>query len=323
MVAAPAPALSAWWSWLANPAMPGAGPAAPRPRALAFTLVAAWLALQVTARYRFRVLYDDSWYAVHLAVGLAAVLAILAACHGVRFPMGWSRRTWAVLAVGMAAICGYWYLGRIDGYWHFFRGAHDRSAWLAPLWPFLYFSLCSVLFRLALPFAWARLALRLRPSELGLGISRERHAVWPVYLGLFLLVLPSVVHAAGTVAFQRRYPLFRGALEGGDIDLAAFLAYQAAYLLVFVSGESFWRGFLTFGTERDLGAYGILFMLVPYVFGHFGKPMPETLGAIAAGTVLGWLALKHRSVWPGVALHYAVALSMDLLACRAQGIGIR
>lgn len=308
--------------------MPGAGPAAPRPRPLAFALAAAWLALQVVARYRFGVLASEAWYLVHVLIGLAAVTGILAACHGAAFVRGWSRRTWTVLAVGLLAVSGFWYLGRIDSYWRFLRHLHDPSAWLGPLWPFLYFSAGSVLFRLVLPFAWARLALGLAPSELGLGLAghrpeHERRSVWPLYLALFLAVLPSLVHAAGTASFQQRYPLFRGVVENGGIAVEAFLAYQAAYLLVFVSGESFWRGFLTFGVERDLGASGILLMLVPYVFGHFGKPMPETLGALAAGTVLGWLALKHRSVWPGVVLHYLVALSMDLLACRAQGIDLR
>ncbi len=54
----------------------------------------------------------------------------------------------------------------------------------------------------------------------------------------------------------------------------------------------------------------------------YGKPYPETMGAIAAGTTLGWLALKHRSVWLGVAVHFGVALSMDILAIRARGIEV-
>jgi membrane protease YdiL (CAAX protease family) len=29
---------------------------------------------------------------------------------------------------------------------------------------------------------------------------------------------------------------------------------------------------------------------------HFGKPWPEVLAAIAAGSVLGWLALKTNSI---------------------------
>jgi len=42
--------------------------------------------------------------------------------------------------------------------------------------------------------------------------------------------------------------------------------------------------------------------------------MPETLAAIFAGLVLGILALRSRSIWGGVAIHVAVALTMDATA---------
>ncbi len=63
-------------------------------------------------------------------------------------------------------------------------------------------------------------------------------------------------------------------------------------------------------------------MLIPYVLIHYGKPLPETLGAAAAGLTLGYLALRHRSFWLGVAVHWAVALAMDLSAMARRGIEI-
>ena len=47
---------------------------------------------------------------------------------------------------------------------------------------------------------------------------------------------------------------------------------------------------------------------------HYPKPMGESIGAILAGLALGYLALKNRSVWGGAALHWSVALTMDLAA---------
>jgi membrane protease YdiL (CAAX protease family) len=55
-------------------------------------------------------------------------------------------------------------------------------------------------------------------------------------------------------------------------------------------------------------------MIVPYCMIHYGKPLPETLGAIVAGLVLGTLALRTRSIWGGVLIHIGVALTMDMLA---------
>ncbi|HOI11139.1 MAG TPA: CPBP family intramembrane metalloprotease, partial [Myxococcota bacterium] len=91
-------------------------------------------------------------------------------------------------------------------------------------------------------------------------------------------------------------------------------------LFVFVSGESFWRGYILFGLYRHIGYLAIPVMVIPYVMVHFGKPWPETFGAILTGCVLGFLAIRHRSFWLGVAVHYAAAISMDLLAIHQRGL---
>ncbi|MCA9320336.1 MAG: CPBP family intramembrane metalloprotease, partial [Planctomycetes bacterium] len=58
----------------------------------------------------------------------------------------------------------------------------------------------------------------------------------------------------------------------------------------------------------------IFVMVIPYAMIHFTKPMPEAFGAIFAGVALGYLAMRTRSFYGGILLHYAVALTMDLLA---------
>jgi membrane protease YdiL (CAAX protease family) len=49
---------------------------------------------------------------------------------------------------------------------------------------------------------------------------------------------------------------------------------------------------------------------------HYGKPLPETMGAIGAGLLLGTLAMRTRSIWGGVLIHVGVATTMDVLALR-------
>ena len=58
-------------------------------------------------------------------------------------------------------------------------------------------------------------------------------------------------------------------------------------------------------------------MVIPYVLIHFGKPFPETLGAIFAGTALGYIALKSRSIFVPFLIHSSVAFSMDII-CTIQ-----
>jgi membrane protease YdiL (CAAX protease family) len=52
---------------------------------------------------------------------------------------------------------------------------------------------------------------------------------------------------------------------------------------------------------------------------HFGKPLPETIGAIIAGLVLGTMAIRSKSIIPGVCVHFCIALGMDILSLWHQG----
>jgi len=50
------------------------------------------------------------------------------------------------------------------------------------------------------------------------------------------------------------------------------------------------------------------------------QQLTETFAAIAAGIILGLMSVKTRSIWFGVCLHVAVAMSMDFLALWHKGM---
>ncbi|RMH42181.1 MAG: CPBP family intramembrane metalloprotease [Deltaproteobacteria bacterium] len=148
---------------------------------------------------------------------------------------------------------------------------------------------------------------RVRDYYLGVGHLR-RHA-W-AYVALLAAVAPLVAWASTRASFQHTYPFYKWANRSA-LD---FWAWEALYAAQFISLEFFFRGFMLRGLERSMGSAAIFAMVVPYCMIHYGKPMPETLGAIVAGVVLGTLAMRTRSIWGGAALHIAVAVAMDLLA---------
>jgi membrane protease YdiL (CAAX protease family) len=133
-----------------------------------------------------------------------------------------------------------------------------------------------------------------------------------IYVVLFAAVLPAVLAASTTQAFRHTYPFYRMA----NRSLFDLVMWELLYALQFLSLEFFFRGFILHGLRRALGANAIFVMLVPYCMIHYGKPLPETLGAIGAGLILGTLAMRTRSIWGGVLIHVGVASTMDVLALR-------
>jgi pimeloyl-ACP methyl ester carboxylesterase len=133
-----------------------------------------------------------------------------------------------------------------------------------------------------------------------------------IYAVMFCLVLPAVLVASRTHSFRQTYPFYRIA-NRSHADLAM---WEALYVVQFLALEFFFRGFILQGLRRALGANAIFVMLVPYCMIHYGKPLPETLGAIGAGLILGTLAMRTRSIWGGVLIHVGVAITMDVLALR-------
>ena len=133
-----------------------------------------------------------------------------------------------------------------------------------------------------------------------------------VYVVLFLCVLPAVLLASTTTAFRHTYPFYRMA-NRSSFDL---WTWEALYAAQFVSLEFFFRGFILNGLRRAIGSNAIFVMIVPYCMIHYGKPMPETIGAIGAGLILGTLAMRTKSIWGGVLIHIGVAMTMDVLALR-------
>lgn len=158
-------------------------------------------------------------------------------------------------------------------------------------------------------------AVRLSPRDIGLrlrGTGRDART----YLLLYLVFLPVIWLVSLRPDFQHTYPFYKP--RGGELG-TNFLAFEIVYCLQFFAIEYFFRGFIVLGLRPRLGAASVLVMLAPYCMIHYYKPFPEAMGAIGAGLVLGLLAWRTGTIVYGWFLHYAVALSMDLLALGQTG----
>ena len=190
-------------------------------------------------------------------------------------------------------------------------GGADREFYFMLFW-----ALGQTLLYIVVPLIQIRFFFREPLGEYGLKISGLLK-LWGLYLAMLLVMVPIVVTISDTQSFQRTYPFYKPHFH--EPLWPRFWIWEFAYFLQFVGLEFFFRGYLLHGVKRQFGAYAIFVMMVPYCMIHFGKPMPETFAAIAAGIILGFMCLKTRSIWMGAALHISVALTMDLCSLWRAG----
>lgn len=230
------------------------------------------------------------------------------------------REAVVVLVASTVLLVAFFYWGR-PGFF-FTSGiagwAGDVASGVAPedigVGAYLWWGLASLVLRVGVPLALAYWLLRRLPGDYGFRVRGVmRHL--PVYGLMYLVMLPLLVWASSFSSFLSYYPFYDRAAAGGS----AFWLYELGYAFQFVGVEAFFRGFMTFGLARRVGALAIPIMTVPYTMIHFTKPVPEAFAAIGAGLILGYMALRSRSWVPGVFLHIAVALTMDLLVLARTG----
>lgn len=179
---------------------------------------------------------------------------------------------------------------------------------------YLWWGFTSVVLRVGVPLLIIVWLLRAKPGDFGFRL-RGIGPHLPIYGLMYLVMLPVLVWASSFQSFLDYYPFYAEAAEGG----AAFWLYELGYGLQFVGVEAFFRGFMTFGLLPRFGVLSVVVMTVPYTMIHFAKPMPEAFAAIVAGLVLGTMAIRSRSFVPGILLHVAVAVTMDLLVLARLG----
>lgn len=170
-------------------------------------------------------------------------------------------------------------------------------------------------FYLIIPLFIVKLIFKDKLSDYGLspkGVFKS----YKIYIVFFLFMVPLILLVSTTHSFQHKYPFYS---PFGESLWPNFIIWQCLYLSQFFALEFFFRGFMLHGIKKRFGFYSIWVMMIPYMMIHFQKPMPETIGAIFAGIILGALSLKSRSIWLGVAIHYSVAITMDLAALWQKG----
>ena len=201
---------------------------------------------------------------------------------------------------------------------------------------------------LLLGAAPAGLALAFREKAAGLGLSLRAPLLRKP---CFWLLVPAAMAAgafgASSSDLGSFYPYSRDLIgRVREAGIGPLMAHLAAYVLLYYAPwEFFFRGFLLFpfalAAERSFAAGRgpasdggeaavsrgtvlaalVLFQTIPSTLLHFGHPLAESAGAVAAGLVFGILAWKTRSIVPGLVLHASLGIGTDAFAA-LKGAGL-
>lgn len=175
--------------------------------------------------------------------------------------------------------------------------------------PYYYWFLTTSITLFCLPALIATYGTKIHLRDYGFRLGNQKLG-WSVTAAAWIVMIPIVISAVLIYPpFSEKYPLCKAV----NANWQAFLLYQLAYGIYMFSWEFFFRGFMLFGLERRFGKYTILIQTIPFAVMHYSKPMPEAIGSIVASVLLGVLALETRSFLYGAAIHWLVAMTMDVV----------
>lgn len=170
------------------------------------------------------------------------------------------------------------------------------------------FTILFILIPLGLYLKWGREV----DHSWGLQLPTSRSHVMP-YVVMAAIMVPVIALVSRSPGFNRFYPMY------SPTHWEDWLIFEGIYMAQFIAVELYFRGYLIFSLEGLFGRFAIILSVLPYAMIHIHKPLPEALGSIVAGVILGYFGIKGRSVWPGVFLHCFIALSTDIFCLYYSG----
>lgn len=181
-------------------------------------------------------------------------------------------------------------------------------------WKMIYHNMMPFFLFFIIGMIYTKFVIKSAPKEFGLRKGNYKFGL--SIIGLATLIVPLL--ALSTVldkGMSSTYPLidFNTYSSWWQIGL-----YFLSYIMYYIGWEYLFRGIGLFGTREKLGPLGaILFTtlissLIHTSIAGFGKPMIETLSAIPAGLIFGYITNKSESQFYSLYTHALVGILTDI-----------
>ncbi len=202
----------------------------------------------------------------------------------------------------------YIYHGMDEAFARYF--SHLSSLYYFDIYRYVYQFLATLVLFFLFPLIIIKLVFKEKLKNYGLTLGDKRYGLRFIIITIPLIVTPIIFLASRMPQVRAEYPLSKLVQDNASV----FLLYEFSYVLLYYVGwEFFFRGYMLFGLREKFGdTYAILLQVIPSALLHFNKPESEFLGSIVLGIVLGYIALRTRSILYPLIIHSCIGVFTDL-----------
>ena len=181
-------------------------------------------------------------------------------------------------------------------------------------WKIIYHNLMAFVLFFGIGTLFTKLVLKEELSNFGITTKGNGKLI----LKICLIALPIAMICGLSCVLDSGMTLNYPLINFSNYPVHYIIVYFVSYFLYYVGWEFLFRGILYFAGEVKCGALTSILIttlisaLIHTSIGGFGKPMIETLSAIPAGLIFGYMAYKTRSIYPSLFAHIIVGFSTDI-----------
>lgn len=160
---------------------------------------------------------------------------------------------------------------------------------------------------------YVKLIMKKSIKDGGMGIGNWKLGL--IFAGIATLIVP-LLALSTTIdnGMTSTYPL----IDFSIYNWWQIVIYFISYLLYYIGWEFLFRGIALKFTEEKIGIVGAILLttmisaLIHTSIGGFGKPMIETLSAIPAGLIFGYITHKTNSIYYSLYAHMLIGFLTDI-----------
>lgn len=162
----------------------------------------------------------------------------------------------------------------------------------------------TILFFILIPAIINPIFFREKLRDLGLRLPHKKIEAILLSMVALVILVPVVLFLAKQHQLREFYSL------GHPGALKLFFILVVIFPLYYFCEEFFFRGFLLVHLWKNVRWHSLWITDIIFTLAHVTKPLMEIIIALPAGIIFAYLALRTKSIFPSMFVHYCLGVLM-------------